>query len=208
MIGYIPYQSPTEGTTATVVPDANGAFPQPVYYDWNANWDRVSELVSTQPVQAALERSVRDTSDGYYFDDWDEGKIWPFLFNLHRRYGNGEQDSLMREFLPREHVREMNGRVADWFRARGEEMLLSKEYNPKRLAEDCVASELEPESGVISEDEIAQWAQDNAEEMTDHLYDLIYHEASGEELRREIWKASEAVLYNKDSPLRATLLSR
>jgi len=107
--GLEPYASPTSGTTTTAIPNATGRFSESVYYDWGANWHRVSELVETREVQSVLMRCVNEVTDGYYFDTWDEGKIWPFLFNNFRHTGNGEEEALLEKFLPRSQVRELNG---------------------------------------------------------------------------------------------------
>jgi hypothetical protein len=110
----------------------------------------------------------------------------------------------MREFLPRDHVREMNSRVADWFLAHSEKMT---SCDPVGTVEEWVAEGLNSESGVIiNEDECAAWADEIVEDLTDGFYEIIHDGDSGEELLSNIGKASEAVLYNKDSPLRATLL--
>ena len=114
LFGYgVPYKAPTSGTTSISIPDASGRFAEPVYYDWGANWERVSELVETQEVQQVLMRCVNEVADGYYFNDWNGETIWPFLFLSHRRYGNGEQDSLMAKHLTPSIVRELNDIAAD-----------------------------------------------------------------------------------------------
>lgn len=200
--GRVPYQSPTSGTTATAVPDESGAFSTPVYYDWGANWDRVSELLLTPRVQKVLEQCVREASDGYYFGEWDETKIWPFLFNHHRRYGNGEQEALMKKFLNREQVRELNGLVADWFKASGESLLLLEEYNSDRLAEELVAKELKSGGRLNEEGHCTSIV--NA--IADHVYSMMDEDESGHEFLESFRNASEAALYHKDSPIRATLL--
>lgn len=108
---------------------------------------------------------------------------------------------MMVMYLPHALVQRMNGRVANWFRTRGE-LLLSDEYDPEYHAEMWVAEELDSEE-TINEDEYAEIMEDK---MTDHLYEMIHDDASGRELLRDIGKTSEAFLYKKDSPLRETLL--
>jgi len=135
-----PYAPPTSGTSVTAIPNASGCFDEPVYYDWGANWDRVSELVESEEVQLVLMDCINEVADGYYWNDWDDETIWPILFMSHRRYGNGEQDALMRRYLSPLQVKELNGMIADHMQTTGETSLLTKEYNPKKLALEIVSS--------------------------------------------------------------------
>ncbi|KAL7555045.1 hypothetical protein ACHAWF_018703 [Thalassiosira exigua] len=204
-----PYPSPTAGTTATATPNAHGAFSEPVYYDWGANWDRVSDLVPTQPVQDVLKKCVVEAYGGYYFCEWDEDKVWPFLFNGHRRVGNGEEHALMGKYLPHSSVSEMNGLIANWYSERGVPLLRAmpnREYDPKCAAENWVKRELESNE-TISDDDYAsdewvdEWMLDE-----DALWEMIRDDRSGRKLVSAIEAISEAHLYNKNSPLRETLL--
>ena len=114
-----PYPSPITGTTAFCFPDERGVYYEPVYYDWGANWDFVKHLVPGTEVQNALCLSLKNC-DEYYFTAYDKKTIWPWLFNHHRRYGNGEQDCLMNQFLPPETIRKFNSQMADYLQAVGE----------------------------------------------------------------------------------------
>ena len=124
--GWRHYRSPTSGTTATAIPDENGRFAEPVYYDWGANWDRVSSFVETREVQDVLMRCINEVTDGYYYTEWNEETIWPFLFVSHGRYGNGEQDGLLSEHLTPLHIKELNNFAADRLKIEGETYRSSK----------------------------------------------------------------------------------
>lgn len=183
----VAYKSPTSGTTATSIPDANGRFD-----DWGANWERVSELVETQEVQQVLMRCVNEVADGYYFNDWNEETIWPFLFNSHRRYGNGEQDSLMAKHLTPSIVRELNDIAADRLIIEGEKYISS---DRKKVAVQLALWELE--SGVqVDEDVMNQ----EVEEMFDIDDDMFYNSGLHDSVSHYITEAAEAIIYSKSGP--------
>mmetsp|Transcript_32556 Transcript_32556/g.53088 ORF Transcript_32556/g.53088 Transcript_32556/m.53088 type:complete len:473 (+) Transcript_32556:145-1563(+) len=117
------HPSPTTGTTATTVCDADGCYAEPVYYDLKANLDKISKLIHTPALQHALKQSVDKAADGYYHSSWDSKKLWPFLFVQHRRFGNGEHGGLVKQYLPLKDVRRFNARVADWYEERAEQLL-------------------------------------------------------------------------------------
>ena len=188
--GRDPYVSPTSGTSATAVPNASGCFDEPVYFDWRANWHRVAELVETEEVQRVLMSCIDEVADGYYYSDWDEETIWPFLFMSHRRYGNGEQDYMMNKFLSPLQVRELNGIAADQMQTNGE-TYLSEEYNPKKLALQMISDEVEEE---VEEDAYHYIAN----EMVETLYE---NQEYG-----PVTRAAEEVLYNKNGPVKDILL--
>ena len=123
--GRKPYASPTSGTTTTSIPNEFGRFEEPVYYDWGANWGRVAELVESREVQQVLMRCVDIVSEGNYYKEWDEETIWPFLFVLQRRLGNGEQNALMKKHLSASQLRELNDIAADRLQTSGESILSS-----------------------------------------------------------------------------------
>ena len=96
-----------------------------MYYDWGANWGRVAELVESREVQQVLMRCVDIVSEGNYYKEWDEETIWPFLFVLQRRLGNGEQNALMKKHLSASQLRELNDIAADRLQTSGESILSS-----------------------------------------------------------------------------------
>ena len=51
------YHGPKEGTTAS----RNGSPDAPVYYDWQANWERVEKLVRTPAMQRILKYCIGET---------------------------------------------------------------------------------------------------------------------------------------------------
>ena len=191
----IPYEAPTSGTTATSVPDANGHYAEPVYYDWGSNWERVSELVETQEVQQILMQCVNEVSDDYYFNEWDESKIWPFLFVGWRRYGNGEQSALINKHLSASQLREVNGIAADWLLT--SLTCKNNEYTPRNIAVRLV--ELELESGEETEEEAIN---DEAEEMVEMLRDSVHADTAdvAGSVSDQVLKAAEAILYSKNGP--------
>mmetsp|Transcript_7480 Transcript_7480/g.13106 ORF Transcript_7480/g.13106 Transcript_7480/m.13106 type:complete len:477 (+) Transcript_7480:145-1575(+) len=119
------HPSPTTGTTATTVCDADGCYAEPVYYDLKANLDKISKLIHTPALQHALKQSIdhADNGSGYWFSSWDPKKLWPFLFVEHRRFGNGEHDDLVKQYLPLKDIRRFNARVADWCQERADQSL-------------------------------------------------------------------------------------
>jgi len=187
-----PYAPPTSGTSVTAIPNASGCFDEPVYYDWGANWDRVSELVESEEVQLVLMDCINEVADGYYWNDWDDKTIWPILFMSHRRYGNGEQDALMKRYLSPLQVKELNGMIADHMQTTGETSL-TKEYNPKKLAMEIMISS---EVYEFEEDEYEKYKVD---EMVDSLYEDVYQSGPGTQ-------AAEKVLYDKNGPIKDRLL--
>mmetsp|Transcript_12775 Transcript_12775/g.19150 ORF Transcript_12775/g.19150 Transcript_12775/m.19150 type:complete len:275 (-) Transcript_12775:172-996(-) len=187
-----PYAPPTSGTSVTAIPNASGCFDEPVYYDWGANWDRVSELVESEEVQLVLMDCINEVADGYYWNDWDDKTIWPILFMSHRRYGNGEQDALMKRYLSPLQVKELNGMIADHMQTTGETSL-TKEYNPKKLAMEIMISS---EVFEFEEDEYKKYKVD---EMVDSLYEDVYQSGPGTQ-------AAEKVLYDKNGPIKDRLL--
>mmetsp|Transcript_12776 Transcript_12776/g.19151 ORF Transcript_12776/g.19151 Transcript_12776/m.19151 type:complete len:215 (-) Transcript_12776:172-816(-) len=121
-----PYAPPTSGTSVTAIPNASGCFDEPVYYDWGANWDRVSELVESEEVQLVLMDCINEVADGYYWNDWDDKTIWPILFMSHRRYGNGEQDALMKRYLSPLQVNQ----GVEWYDTQAAEKVLYDKNGP------------------------------------------------------------------------------
>ena len=186
--GRKPYEGPTSGTTATAIPDSTGRFTEPVYYDWGSNWGLVSELVETQEVQQILMKCVNEVTDGYYFTKWNENTIWPFLFNSHRRYGNGEQEALIAKHLSATQVRELNEISAD--------RLLANWETYFSLDTGCLATQMaiqELESGM-QVDEDAMY--DEVDEMLD-WWDEYYNSQLYQSVSNQITEAAEAILYSK-----------
>ena len=192
------YQGPTSGTTATSVPDANGRFAEPVYYDWGANWDQVAELIETEEVQQVLMRCVDEVADGYYFNDWDENTIWPFLFLSHRRYGNGEQESLLAKHLSPPLVRELNDIAADRLLSEGEAEIAS---DRREVAVKLALWELE--EGTELDEEVMN---EEVEEMFDDIswFDSdsgwFYESELHQNVHNHVTKAAEAIIYSKSGP--------
>ena len=174
---------PSSGTSATAMPNSSGKFVEPVYYDWGDNWDQVSELVETAEVQSILMSCVNGVTDGYYFNEWDESKIWPFLFIGHRRYGNGEHEALMKKFLLPLQIKELNRSAADHMQSEGDTYI-------RNIAETCVKMELEEgvEMNEASIDEVIE-----ADDMVETLYET-------ESWSRDVHEAAEAILYAKNGP--------
>lgn len=185
--GRPPYAAPTKGTTATTTPNSKGFYPHPVYYDWGANWERVSELVPSKVVQDVLRHCVNNAYDDYYFYEWDEKKVWPFLFVGHRRLGNCEQGALMCKHLLPSQVRALNGIAVDWIMAHAE-----ARCNRKETAVMWAARELE-------EPEV-HYSEEDAIEMIDDMVDSHYDLYDDEEATDQISQATEAILYAKDGP--------
>ena len=107
----------SRGTTDTEVPDAaTGRYAEPVFFDFARQWARIKPLFDLPEVTATLRAAIDDicTREGnsrdYYITPWDKVKgrqKYPFDFVHHRRYGNGEQDDLIREIMPAKQRREL-----------------------------------------------------------------------------------------------------
>jgi len=191
------YESPTSGTTATAIPDENGRFAEPVYYDWGANWDRVSSFVETREVQDVLMRCINEVANGYHFTEWNEETIWPFLFVSHGRYGNGEQDGLLSEHLSPLHLKELNSFAADRLKIEGESYRSSK---CSEVAVELALSELESgeemdEEAILEEMDrcfdLHAWHDDGDEYYNSQLYESVSN---------QVMKAAEAIIYKKSGP--------
>lgn len=192
--GWRHYRSPTSGTTATAVPDENGRFAEPVYYDWGANWDRVSSFVETREVQDVLMRCINEVTDGYYFTEWNEETIWPFLFVSHGRYGNGEQDGLLSEHLTPLHIKELNNFAADRLKIEGET------YRSSECSEVAVQLALsELESGEEMDEEAILEEMDRCFDLYDDD-DEYYNSQLYWSVRNQVMKAAEAIIYKKSGP--------
>jgi len=187
-----PYQGPTSGTTATSTPDANGRFAEPVYYDWGANWDRVSELVETKEVQEVLMSCVNEVADDYYLKDWNEETIWPFLFVSHRRYGNGEQDDLIAKHLTPSLVKDLNDIAADRLLMEGEKIISS---DRKKVAVQLALWELE-RGYEVDEDTM----HEVVDEMFDIDDDMFYNGELYDIVSYHVRRAVEAIIYSKSGP--------
>jgi len=190
----VAYESPTSGTTATAIPDENGRFAEPVYYDWGANWEKVSSFVETREVQDVLMRCINEVTDGYYFNEWDENAIWPFLFVSHGRYGNGEQDGLLSEHLSSLHIKELNNFAADRLKIEGET------YRSSKCSEVAVRLALsELESGEEMEEEAILEEMDRCFDLYDdgdeYSNSQLYQSVSN-----QVMEAAEAIIYKKSGP--------
>jgi len=192
-----PYAPPTSGTTTTAIPNEFGRFEEPVYYDWGANWGRVAELVESREVQQVLMRCVNEIFNGYSYKEWDEETIWPFLFVMQRRLGNGEQTALLKKFLTSLQVRELNDIAADQLQTDGESYLSS----------DCLkdtaalwASE-ELETGEKDED-----VGRDAEDMVDEIVEQLVLHLMDSDICFQLQEAAEAIMYTKNGPVGDILL--
>ncbi len=192
--GWRHYVSPTSGTTATAIPDENGRFAEPVYYDWGANWDRVSSFVETREVQDVLMSCINEVANDYHFTEWNEETIWPFLFVSHGRYGNGEQDRLLSEHLSPLHIKELNNFAADRMKIEGETYRSSK---CSEVAVQLALSELESgeemdEEAILEEmDRCFDLHNDGDEYCNSQLY---------ENVESQVMEAAEAIIYKKSGP--------
>ena len=196
--GRKPYASPTSGTTTTAIPNESGRFEEPVYYDWGANWGRVAELVESREVQQVLMRCVDVVSEGYYYKEWDEETIWPFLFVLHRRYGNGEQSALMKKHLSASQLRELNDIAADRLQSDGDSVLSSDCLKDTAALWACE----ELESGEKDEN-VGRDAEDMTDEMVDEMFQSLLD--SGD-ISSQLEEAAEAIMYTKNGPVGDILL--
>jgi hypothetical protein len=199
--GWRHYESPTSGTTATAIPDENGRFAEPVYYDWGANWDRVSSFVETREVQDVLMRCINEVANGYHFTEWNEETIWPFLFVSHGRYGNGEQDSLLSEHLSPLHIKELNSFAADRLKIEGETY---RSWKCSDVAVQLALSELE--SGEEMDEEAILEEMDRCFDLHNDDYgnddygDEYYNSQLYQSVSNQVMKAAEAIIYKKSGP--------
>ena len=195
--GRKPYASPTSGKTTTAIPNESGRFEEPVYYDWGANWSRVAELVESREVQQVLMRCVDIVSEGYYYKEWDEETIWPFLFVQHRRYGNGEQSALMKKHLSASQLRELNGIAADRLQSDGDSILSSDCL--KHTAASWASEELE--SGEKDKN-----VGHGAEVMVDEMVEPLVDRLMDSDVCSQLEEAAEAIMYTKNGPVGDILL--
>ena len=190
----------TSGTTTTAIPNESGRFEEPVYYDWGANWGRVAELVETREVQQVLMRCVNEVSDGYYYKEWDDETIWPFLFVLQRRLSGGEQAALLKKFLTPLQVRELNYIAADRLQANGQSYLSSDKDSPRSTAAFWASEELET-GGEVNGD-----VDGDAEDMADKMVEQLVFDLYDSDMRFQLQEAAEAIMYTKNGPVGDILL--
>jgi len=193
-----PYASPTSGMTTTAIPNESGRFEEPVYYDWGANWGRVAELVETREVQQVLMRCVNNVSEGYYYKEWDDETIWPFLFVMQRRLGNGEQAALLKKFLTPLQVRELNDIAADQLQTDAESILSSDCL--KDTAAFWASEELE------SGEEVNGDVDGDAEVMVDEMVEPLVDRLMDSDMQFQLQEAVEAIMYTKNGPVGDILL--
>jgi hypothetical protein len=193
------YTSPKHGTTAYAAPNEKGVYAEPVFYDWGANWERVKTLVPGKRVQRALKLSLQGVADGYLFRPYERESIWPHLFVMHRRYGNGERDGMVNEYLPESFIRDVNNRMANYTQALGQVMV-----------EDYLASPAEwdnEEEVEDDDDDNAVW-EESIGLIWDEFFDYQLWEASlNSPFVNDLHRLCEAKLYDPDnSPFREKLL--
>lgn len=114
---------PTKGTTATFPLRSRGRYIMPVYYDWEANWEKVSALVQGEVVQRVLKRCLKKPGDRYRFHDFDSDTIWPFYFNCFQDEDQFRIDGLIDAVAPKALKSSHNRKVAKLMEKRLKQLL-------------------------------------------------------------------------------------